>query len=80
MLFGEMLSNRGSSVRYGDDVICGVLWWAVIHDRPVHWACREDNWPNEFVRRPLPSQPTMSRCLRSSAVELLLDDVESACG
>jgi hypothetical protein len=71
----EKLYNRSSRAVYTDDVICGVYWWAVIHDRPVQWACQASHWPAEF-QRPLPSQPTMSRRMRSSAVEQLLLEVE----
>lgn len=72
------LHNRFASSRYSDEAICGVYWWAVVHDRPVSWACRSENWPAELARRGLPSQPTMSRRLRSAAVERLLLDVEQA--
>jgi hypothetical protein len=71
------LHNRLTPARYSDEVICSVYWWAVVHDRPTSWACRPENWPAEQVR-PLPSQPTMSRRLRSVAVERLLLDVEQA--
>ncbi len=53
-----------------------MYWWAVIHDRPVVWACDASNWPSEFVRRQLPSQPTMSRRLRTAAVARLFLAVE----
>lgn len=33
------LDNRESRSRYTDQLICAVYWWAVIHDRPVVWAC-----------------------------------------
>lgn len=70
------LDNRESRSRYTDQLICAVYWWAVIHDRPVVWACDASNWPSEFVRRQLPSQPTMSRRLRTAAVEHLFLAVE----
>jgi hypothetical protein len=70
------LYNRSSVTRYGDDVICAVYWWAVIHDRPVSWACRPENWPVERKPQALPSQPTMSRRLRTLALERLLAEVE----
>lgn len=72
------LHNRWTPARYGDEAICAVYWWAVVHDRPTSWACRRENWPAELVRRRLPSQPTMSRRLRTAAVEQLLRDVEQA--
>jgi Transposase DDE domain len=71
------LYNRSSRSRYGDDVICGVYWWAVVHDRPVSWACEARHWP-ESRRVRLPSQPTMSRRLRSGAVEQLFAEVEQS--
>jgi hypothetical protein len=75
--FAARLHNRFAPARYSDEVICAVYWWAVVHDRPTSWACRSDNWPAELARR-LPSQPTMSRRLRSAAVERLLLEVEQA--
>lgn len=72
------LHNRFTPARYGDEVICAVYWWAVVHDRPTSWACRQENWPAPLLGRVLPSQPTMSRRLRSIAVERLLGDVEQA--
>ena len=74
----ERLHNRFAAARYSDEAICAVYWWAVVHDRPTSWACRRENWPAELIRRVLPSQPTMSRRLRSAAVEQLLLDVEQA--
>jgi hypothetical protein len=75
--FATRFYSRSARCCYGDDVICAVCWWAVVHDRPISWACDKDHWPADF-RRPLPSQPTMSRRLRSAAIEQLLDDVEQA--
>jgi Transposase DDE domain len=72
------LANRGTLACYADETICAVYWWAVIHDRPTSWACRRENWPVELIRRALPSQPTMSRRLRTAAVEQLLLEVEQA--
>jgi hypothetical protein len=72
------LYNRLRAVRYGGDVICAVYWWAVIHDQPVSWACEARHWPAPLDARPLPSQATMSRRLRSAAIEQLLTDVEQA--
>jgi hypothetical protein len=53
---------------FRDSVIVGVLLWAAIHDRPVSWACDAINWSNELDFR-IPSQSTMSRRSRSSAVK-----------
>jgi len=74
--FAARLHNRLAPGRYSDEAICAVYWWAVVHDRPTSWACRRENWPAELVHRVLPSQPTMSRRLRTAAIEQLLVDVE----
>jgi hypothetical protein len=54
--------------RHRDATVVATYLYAVLHDRPVCWACDERNWPSG-VRRPPPgppppSQPTMSRRLR----------------
>ena len=58
--------------------ILGVFFWAVLHDRPVCWACRADNWPLGLWRYALPSQSTMSRRLRDPQVRRLLTLVEES--
>lgn len=70
--------NRTTRATYADEAIVAVYAWAVVHDRPVHWACDANNWPPDLLRRRLPSQSTMSRRLRKAALELLLCDVENA--
>lgn len=54
--------------QFGGHLIVKVYFWAVLHDRPVSWACREKNWPDELRPGALPSQPTMSRRMRSLGV------------
>jgi hypothetical protein len=58
---------------HDDRIIVAVYLWAVIHDRPTDWACRRSHWPDRLMPRPLPSQPTMSRRLRTAAVRRLLN-------
>jgi hypothetical protein len=72
---GKSLQDRG---RYTTAVIVGVFLWAVIHDRPVSWACRRENWPTALLPRRLPSQSTMSRRLRTSLTAELLATMEAA--
>lgn len=52
--------------------ILGVFFWAVVHDRPICWACQRRNWPAGLWRTALPSQSTMSRRLKTAAVQALL--------
>ena len=42
--------------------------WAVLHTRPVYWACHPANWPDELRPPRLPTPATMSRRLRHPAV------------
>lgn len=44
--------------------ILRVYLWAVIHDRPVSWACNKRNWPGVKPPLHLPNQSTMSRRLQ----------------
>jgi hypothetical protein len=61
---------------YSAVVIVKVWMWAVIHDRPVSWACQRSNWPPHEQRWKRPSCTTMSRRLRSVAVRRLLEEIE----
>lgn len=63
-------------VRYSAATIVGVYLWAVVHDRPVSWACRRENWDAGLWPGRLPSQSSMSRRLRSDAVQELLATAE----
>ena len=62
---------RLKRVQYSDAVIVLVSLWAVLHERPVSWACRRRNWPGELPWCGLPSGATMSRRLRTLSVQLL---------
>jgi hypothetical protein len=52
--------------------------WAVLHDRPIYWACNKKNWPIYYRRKPLPTASTMTRRLRKQGVQNLLKEVEQA--
>jgi hypothetical protein len=61
---------------FSDEDIVTAYYWSVICDRPTSWACRKEHWPLHLRKRPLPSQPTLSRRLRSPSVVALLDALE----
>jgi hypothetical protein len=61
---------------FSDTRIAQVFYWAVIHDRPVSWACQRRHWPVHQRRQPLPSNATMSRRLRTPTVLALLTTLE----
>lgn len=68
---------KANGQAFSDARIASVYLWAVAHDRPVVWACDEGNWLEAggvpAGLSPLPSQPTMSRRLRTGGVREVLD-------
>jgi hypothetical protein len=68
---GNKRPRRGRK-QYSDVLILAVYFWAVVHDRPTCWACQRCHWPAVWHWLSLPSQPTLSRRLRSFAVVQLL--------
>src|SRR5579863_2654648 len=66
---------RKKGVVFSDARILGVFFWAVLHDRPILWATRPANWPQEQRWRSLPSASTMSRRLRTLSLVTLLTQV-----
>jgi hypothetical protein len=61
---------------FSDAEIAGTYLWSVRHDRPVFWACQRTHWPIWWRRRRLPTPSTMSRRLRTAAVQAVLAQVE----
>lgn len=55
--------------------VLAVALWAALHDRPISWAVRRENWPWHDRVRPLPSGATMSRRLRDPVVASILNEV-----
>lgn len=53
--------------------ILRVYLWAVLHDRPVSWACDKRNWPGIKPPGSLPNQSTMSRRLRRADTRAMLE-------
>jgi hypothetical protein len=68
--------GRPPKASYTDRDIVLTYLWAVLHDRPVSWACRRGNWPFHDRTRLLPSSATMSRRLRSRSVVTMLETLE----
>lgn len=50
--------------------------WAVIHDRPIYWACKKKSWPIYYRRQKLPTPSTMTRRLRRDDIQQLLREIE----
>jgi hypothetical protein len=67
--------NRARCTFKNEEIVL-VWFWAVLHDRPVCWACDRRNWPICLRRKPLPRPSTMSRRLRSEAVKTIMVALE----
>jgi len=59
------LVSRSKGVCFSDAVVVLVFFWAVLHDRPICWACQDSNWPKEWGWLSLPSDATMRRRLKT---------------
>lgn len=53
--------------------IIRVYMWAVLHERPIYWACDKRNWVGVKPPRELPNQSTMSRRLCRPETIAMLD-------
>lgn len=71
---GQSLSRR---FRYTHREIMRVILWAVMHDRPMVWACQLRNWPPAQRPARLPHPSTVSRRWRSPALQLAVCRVGS---
>ena len=74
----QQLGNNKTLKRatYTDADIVVIYLWAVLHDRPVYWACKKSNWPIYYRRRNLPNPSTMTRRLRTEGVQQLMRRLE----
>jgi hypothetical protein len=72
--------SRKKKVVFTDAWILMVFFWAVLHDRPISWACRAKSWPEEERWRSLPSPSAMSRRMRTVSLLNLLMQLLLALG
>jgi len=59
--------------KYSVREILLVMLWAVLHDRPMRWACQAENWPVEHRPPQLPHPSTVSRRRRQPGVQTLMN-------
>jgi len=76
LLVGLDKTPHPTGCDFSDTRIVQVYYWAVIHERPVSWACQRRHWPVHQRRRTLPSNSTMSKRLRTPTVRTLLTEME----
>ena len=60
---------------FSDRVVVMVMLWAVLHDRPMCWACGPENWPARLRPARLPHPSTLSRRSRKASVAALMERV-----
>jgi len=63
---------------FSDQLIVGMFFWMVLHDRTQEWACHRSSYHAVFRPRVLPSPSQFSRRLRSPRCLELLKRVERA--
>jgi hypothetical protein len=71
---------KGSSIKratFSNAQIVQTYLWAVLHDRPISWACDKKNWPIYDRRKALPTPSTMSRRIRTVCIQQLLGAIEN---
>ena len=77
LLIRQIVKNKTiKRAKFSDAQILSTYFWSVLHDRPVYWACKKRNWPIYYRRRPLPTESTMSRRLRTKQIQLSLRELE----
>jgi hypothetical protein len=59
--------------QHADVTIAAVYLWAVLHDRPQGWGCKEAHWTIPPPWGQLPSETCLSRRLETPPVKALLD-------
>lgn len=70
--------HRRGRYTHSNGRIVRVFLWAVLHDRPVSWACERGNWAGVRPPQRLPDQSTMSRRLRRVPVLQMIEQLSEA--
>lgn len=67
--------RTGRRKKYTDVLIVTLYLWAVVHDRPMCWACRRSSFNRTFRPRRLPSVSQLSRRIRTVRCREMLQRV-----
>jgi hypothetical protein len=79
MVMTTLYPDPAHGVRHSDRWVVLTYLWAVVHDRATWWATDRRNWPSGCGPLSLPSQPTMSRRLRTEPVRRLIYTALARC-
>lgn len=66
------LRRFGRRPAYSDCLIIAMYLWSVMHDRPLCWACRRENYGSCFRPRKLPSVSQFCKRLKTERCEQIL--------
>lgn len=55
------VEGKPAGCQFSDQEILRMSLWAILHDRPMSWACRPENWSEVFRPARLPDDSTVSR-------------------
>lgn len=75
LLHGAQPASRKFRFSHGE--ILRVVLWAVLHDRPMRWACRPEHWPGTCRPACLPHPSTISRRWRTAALREEADRLQT---
>jgi hypothetical protein len=62
------IEGKSPDCCYSDRDILRVTLWGILHDRPMSWACRPENWPDTLRPAKLPDDSTLSRRWKKSGL------------
>lgn len=62
-------AERRGRFTFDARTILMVVLWAILHDRPMNWAARAENWPRDQRPPRLPSPSTLSRRWRTAEIQ-----------
>lgn len=57
----QLVKGRPNRCYYSNKEVLRVILWAVLHDRPMNWACDPLHWPTALRPALLPDPSTISR-------------------
>ena len=71
----RLVQRTGRVCQYSDSLIVKLYLYAVLHDRPLCWACDRENFKGCFRPRCLPSVSQFCRRMKTPRVDAMLDHV-----
>lgn len=70
--------GRSKRVRFTDNLIVKMYFWAVAHDRPLSWACHREHYHGPFRPRRLPSISQFCKRVKAEQFQKYLQHIHDA--